>query len=121
MWLQIPSIATRGRSLGETIVNAPIAGHSPRLNRIVSPRDAEVAVQGLVEVFGGFGSGRLHRAQLVRAARLEFAFFSVPLPLQAKARMCHRIGRRPKLGVLPAVASVGGYFHLANRAGAGPG
>src|SRR5204863_191887 len=78
-----------------------------------------IAVQRLVKVLGGFGSGWLNRAQFVRAARQEFAFLSVPIPLQGKPRMCHGICRRPKLGIFPALAAVGGYFHLANRTSAG--
>src|SRR6202521_5118324 len=34
--------------------------------------------------------------------------------------MRHSICRRPKLGVLPTPAAVGGYFHLANGAATGP-
>src|SRR5512135_715302 len=114
-------MVTSGRRLGESIVNAPIAGHLPRLNRIVGSRDAEIGIQGLVEVFGGFRPGWLKRAQFVGTARQELAFSPIPLPVQAKPRMRHWICRGPKFGVLPALAAVGGYLHLANRAGAGPG
>src|ERR1700686_1333511 len=107
---------TTRRSLRQPIVNAPIAGHPPRLNTVVRALDPESLVQGLIPVFGDLSPRRLNRAQLVRAARHEHILFSVPVPVEAEPGMRHWIGWRPKLGVLPALAAVGGYLNPANSA-----
>src|SRR5271167_2492672 len=101
-------------------MHAPIAPDLPRLNGIVAASDPGILGR-LVPVLGNLGSCRLNRAQLVRAARHERTLFSVPSPVEAKPCMRHSIGRRSKLGVLPALATVGGDLHPANGARAGPG
>src|SRR5689334_12364904 len=76
---QIPKTAVTRRNLSKTIVNAPVACDPPRLNRIVGPSDAEF-VQRLIPIFRSIVSRGLNRAQLIRAARQEHTFFSVPGP-----------------------------------------
>src|SRR4051812_35277481 len=95
------------RSLGKPIVNAPVARDPPGLSGIVGASNPELVVQGLVPVLGDIGSRRLNGAQFIRAARHEHMLFSVPVPVEAKSGMRHSIGRRAKVGILPALAAVG--------------
>src|SRR5450759_774386 len=118
MW-QIPRIITSRRTLSKPIVNAPLTGHSPRLHGIVVAGHTKI-VFGQVKEFGDLGSCRLNRAQFVRAARLEHTLFSVPIPVEAEPRMGHPICRSLNFGVLPTLATVGGYLNPADGSTTGP-
>src|ERR1700676_955335 len=113
---------TRRRCLRivEPIVNAPIARDLPRLNAVVGALYAVLRGEGLIPELGDLLSRRLDRAQFVGAAGSELALFSVPSPRQGKPNVCHSMCRRPQLGVFPALAAVGGYFHPLNSAATGP-
>src|SRR6516164_7249476 len=111
--------ATR-RDLGKPIVNAPVASDPPRLNGIVGASNPEIVVQGFVPVFGDVGSSWLNRAQFVGAARHEHTGFSVPLPMEAKSGMRHWVGRRPKVGMVPAFAAIERYLDAADSAATRP-
>src|ERR1700730_17161672 len=116
-----PCSNTNGRSLRNRIVNTPIARDPPRLNGIVVAWHVEFRIERHVEELRNLRSRRLNLAQFVRAARKEFGFSSIPIPVERKFGMRHAIGRPANLGVLPAPAAVGGYLHLANGPATGPG
>src|SRR6185503_3383805 len=103
------------------IGHAPVTGDLPGLNAVVQPRHAECFIEGLVPVFGDLCARRLSLTDLVRAARLELRFASVPIPLIGKTGMGHTLWRSPELGLVPFLAAIGRHFHQLDRAAAGPG
>src|SRR4030095_2392978 len=63
---------------------------------------------------------RLDLTRVARATRLDHRFLSVPGPVKRKPGMRPRKHRRMTLRFLPTPAAVRGYFHLGDRARAGP-
>src|SRR5919197_5629153 len=76
-----PRSNTNGRTLSIPIGHAPVPRDSPGLNGVVQPRHAECFIERLVPVLGDLCSRRLHLTDVVRAARLNLGFLSVPVPL----------------------------------------
>src|SRR6202521_5662627 len=113
IWLS-PRIITSRRSLRESIVNAPIAGHPPRKNTIVQASYLEIAVVWLIPVFRDFGSRGLHGAQLLSAAWHDHALLPVPRPVEAKPGMRHGICRGSKLSGRPGLPAVDRDVHAPN-------
>src|SRR5688572_15189615 len=112
---------TIGRTLRVAIGHAPVGGNPPGLNAVVQPRHAERGIERLVPVFGDLFSRRLDLADLVSTARKDLGLVSVPVPLMSESRMRHALRCPLDLGDVPALAAVGGDFHLANGAATGPG
>src|SRR5690349_15836463 len=112
-------MAVTRRSLGKPIVNAPVGCNAPRLNGIVGASNLELPVQGFVPILRDLGSRRLHCPDFVRAARHQHTLFPVPVPMEAKSSMRHSIGGRPKISILPTLATIGRYLDAADSAGAG--
>src|SRR5215831_7681324 len=82
----LPRSNTNVRSLSNRIVNAPIARDPPRLNGIVVAWSIALPY---VEELGDLGSRRLNLAQFVRAAREDFSFSSIPVPVESELGMRH--------------------------------
>src|SRR5262245_40354206 len=85
-----PSIIARAmtgrKNLRNSIAHAPVCCDFPWDDCVVCPRDAVVMViiRRLFEDFGKLGPRRLNLTQFVRTTRLQFALFSVPLPVHAE-------------------------------------
>src|SRR4030095_9942037 len=118
---ETPMSNTNGRTLSIPIVHAPITSDPPRLNAVVQTRHAECGIEGLVPVLGDLCSRRLYLTDFVRATRLELGLLSVPIPHIAEPRMFHSIRSPFDLGIVPALAAVGGHLDLLDRAATGPG
>src|SRR5262245_60780840 len=84
-----PMSHTNVRILSVAIGHAPIARDFPGLNGVVETGHAERLVKRLVPELGDLCSRRLHLADLVRAARLDLGFLSVPIPLIPESGMRH--------------------------------
>src|SRR5688572_10020737 len=110
-----------GRTLRVAIGHAPVRGDPPGLNAVVQPRHAECGIEGFVPVLGDLFARRLNLSDLVRAARKQLGLGSVPVPLMSESRMRHALRRPLDFRNVPAAASVGGHFHLANGSATGPG
>src|SRR5262249_46417282 len=116
-----PASKTTERTLSNRIVNASIARDPPRLNGIVVAWHVErVIVLRHVEELGDLRSRRLNLTDFVCAPRKDLGFGAVPIPVVGEFGVRHAIGRSPNLGGFPVLASVSGYFHLANGAPTGP-
>src|SRR5262245_32221494 len=113
-----PMSNTKVKILSVAIGHAPVARDFPRLNGVVQAGHAECFIERLVPVLGDLCARRLHLADLVRAARLELGFLSVPIPLKPEPGMCHRLRSPLDLGGAPALATVGGDFNLLDRTAA---
>src|SRR5687767_12003156 len=110
-----------GRTLRVPIGDAPVRGDLPGLNAVVQPRHAECGIEGLVPILGDLCARRLHLTDLVRAARLQLGLLSVPIPHMTESGMRHALRSPLYLGEVPAPATVGGHFHLANGSATRPG
>src|SRR5262245_12869410 len=99
---------------------APIAGHEPRLDGIEMRGAAGLFQLGDAPEFIQLLLRRLDVTLVIRATRHEHRLFSVPSPVERKPGVRLRMHRRLNLRLLPAPAAVGGDFHLADRAAAGP-
>src|SRR5881409_2787470 len=109
------------KTLRVPIGHAPVPRDGPRLNAVVQPRHAECFIEGLVPELGDLCARRLNLTDLVRAARLELRFVSVPIPLIRKTGKGHTLWRSPELSLVPLLAAVGRHFHLLDGAATGPG
>src|SRR5437879_8273412 len=103
-------------------MDAPIAGHSPRLDHVVRALHAVrlVIIRRLMKVLRELAASRLHLAEFVRAARLQHTFLAVPLPVQPKAGVGLRMYLSAKLGLFPRLPAIHGYFYFAHLAAARP-
>ena len=127
--------ASNGRRMwtcDEGIVEGTIPRHAPALDvRTIGPSGNEITVisqnvttrTALVDapVLVHFVRGRLDVAIFICATRLQHSLLSVPIPLKVEPGVRAPMYWFLKLRVLPGVASVGGYFDLADGASAGPG
>src|SRR3982074_3866238 len=95
------------KTLRVPIGHAPVLGDPPRLNAVVQPRHAECFIKGLVPELGDLCARRLRLADLVRAARLDLRFVSVPIPLIGKTGGGHTLWRALELSLVPFLAAVG--------------
>src|SRR5437867_571293 len=109
------------KTLRVPIGHAPVLGDPPGLNAVVQPRHAECFIEGLVPVLGDLCARRLNLTDLIRAARLELRFVSVPIPLIGKTGMGHTLWRSLELSLVPFLATVGRHFHQLDSAATGPG
>src|SRR5437879_1469369 len=80
---QTASAITGSKNLNERIMDAPIAGHSPRLDHVVRALHAVrlVIIRRLMKVLRQLAAIWLHLAEFVRAARLQHTFLAIPLPV----------------------------------------
>src|SRR5580704_8416128 len=90
--------AARTLAFVKRILNAPIARHSPRLNRVGEkfvnrrglPEVLHVAARhgrlgSIAPELAEFAHRRLNVAEFVRAAGLDQSFFAIPTPSQAES------------------------------------
>src|SRR6476660_5002245 len=80
---------SNANAIGRTLLrvpigHAPVRGDPPGLHAVVQPRHAECFIEGLVPELGDLFARRLNLTDLVRAARQELRFVSVPIPLISK-------------------------------------
>src|SRR5947207_9876803 len=98
------------RTLRVPIGHAPVLGDPPGLNAVVQPRHAECFIEGLVPVLGDLCARRLDLTDLVRAARLELRFVSVPIPLIGKTGMGHMPWGSLELSLVPFLVAFDSHF-----------
>src|SRR5262250_343830 len=108
------TMETTASALGEDMLHLAVRRDAPGHDAVVVEDDvAAVVGEDLV-------ASRLHRAGIVRRARLQDRRLSVPSPRVPKPRERTRKHRSDELGVRPRLSAVGRDLDLANRASARP-
>src|SRR6266702_725849 len=110
------TITNRSR-LREPIFNRPVTAQLPRHDEIGMCFAPRLRLPKFVEL----GHRRLYLALLIRATGHQHMLFSAPIPGHAEARMRDTMYCGSNFGILPGLASVCGYFNLANGTATGPG
>src|SRR4029077_18561725 len=117
----LPRSSAIATSLSEPIGHTPVPGDPPRHHAVVQARHSVISIEWHVPVLGDLLSRRLLLSDFVGAAGKNLGFVSVPIPHIAEPCVRHALWSGLDLGAVPLIPAIGGPFHGANSAAAGPG
>src|SRR6185295_6411753 len=105
----------------EPIGHTAVPGDPPWHHAVVQPGHSVISLKRHVPIFGDFFPRRLPLPDLVDASGKNCGLVAVPIPAITESGMRHALRRAFDLSAVPRLAAIGGNFHAANGAAAGPG